>query len=318
MNRFRIRSCMRRAGSVVPALAVALLAAGCGSSVYTGPVASFSETYEAAAPILGRYFSEMNSFEREIYLRCALYNDADINGIDGSGPTPLMQGPFSSESVRARLDAIRLIGAYTGSLAALAGSDAPMRIGAAMGGIGSTLDSLQQAFEELAGSHSDPTAGRYAGPIGSLVGIVVQSAAEEARDSLVTIAVRQGSGPVAAILDQLESDFRNVVIPQVESGLVQLAASLIRYYNDHRTGMTFSERRELLAEIDRVLQRRDALASADPAGLIRAMRDANEALYRFSLSDERDRVTLDALVSAMNVFSERVRSAADAIEQLQR
>jgi hypothetical protein len=98
--------------------------------------------------------------------------------------------------------------------------------------------------------------------------------------------------------------------------LAELLASAAMYYNSNRSEMSFGERQEFIDDIEELARRHDALATADPAGLIAAMRDANEALYQFAQAPERNQGTVQALIAAMSTFAARVRTAAEAIRQL--
>ena len=77
----------------------------------------------------------------------------------------------SRASIKARLDALRLVSVYARRLADLAGSDAPTKFASNADVLGSTLTGLATTFEGL-GGQNDSTAKVYVGPVASLVGLI--------------------------------------------------------------------------------------------------------------------------------------------------
>jgi hypothetical protein len=174
---------MSSKGLNLAAAIFALAATGCATRDFSKPVSEFTGAMGQANGIIGGYFRGMNAFERDLYLRqVALDPRIDLASVDAAGrPTGLLPR-FSAESVKARLDAVRLLSAYGERLAALAGSDAPARFQAGSKVLGENLTSLSQTFHGLAGS-GDRTAGQYVGPISTIVGTIGEMVLERRREA---------------------------------------------------------------------------------------------------------------------------------------
>jgi hypothetical protein len=131
------------------ALGLALLP-GCKTpGSFREPVARFQQGTAQVSTALGRYYTEMNRFERDVYLDERLYDPTlEVLATDASGqPTPLLGKLFSPESIQARMDAIALLGIYAERLAILAGAEHPDRVLEGAKPLGDTLGSLGRQLE---------------------------------------------------------------------------------------------------------------------------------------------------------------------------
>jgi hypothetical protein len=150
----------------------ACLGTGCVTANFTKPVGSLKSSVDTASTAVGSYFTELNSFERDLYLEERVFDpQLRVEKTDADGkPTPLVGRFFTAESIKARMDAISLLGAYANRLAELAGSDAPQKFSSAAQALGTNVTSLIGSFGNL--SDKDTTAKDYVGPISQIIGIV--------------------------------------------------------------------------------------------------------------------------------------------------
>lgn len=286
---------------------------GCVKAQFADPIGSFSSSVSTSGAVVRTYYTELNKFERDVYLDDALYAATEVGTKDANRkPTPLM-GQFSAASIKARTDSIALLGAYAERLASLAGSDAPKRFADGSAKLGANLTSLNKTFTDLAQNQDmpDTTAMNYAGPIGQLVGVVGRIVLEGERDQLVKIAISDGAPTVSKILDLLEHDLTIVIIPLQKDELHKKLYNRVTYYNAHRAE-PMPARKQMLDEIAKIAAEYDAAMTSNPANLIASMRAAHEALVAYAKSDKSPE-NLAGLVGALETFKNNVNEAADAV-----
>ncbi len=294
-------------------LCLVLTGIGCGNKQFKEHISTFQQSVEATSVAVGTYYTEINEFERELYLQERLLDpQQEVLVTDSTGnPTPLIGGPFGPESIKARTDAIRLLGLYGQRLAELAGTDAPTRFAAGAEVLGKNLDSLADTFSSL----SDDSAPNYVGPIGAIVGVFGQMILESRRDAALKAAIEDGAPAVRKVLELLEKDLTNVIGPQRRTGTLQRLANLVTFYNTERAQMDLEERRQLLEEIRRTAARYELLVSSNPGDVIRSMSEAHEALVKYAQSNRRIE-NLSELVTALEEFQNRAQRIAEAVQQL--
>ena len=131
-------------------LCVALATAGCGNQRYRELIATFEQSVETTSAAVGTYFSELNEFERELYLQERWLNpELEVAASDGNAPTPLVTPVFDPDSIKARMEAIRLLGVYGRRLAELAGTEAPAKFASNVEALGGNLSKLANTFGSL-------------------------------------------------------------------------------------------------------------------------------------------------------------------------
>jgi hypothetical protein len=273
-----------------------------------------------ANAIIRTYFTEMNDFEREVYLRRALYDPGlEIGATTGGQSTGLLP-VFSAASIKARTDALALLTAYGERLAALAGADAPTRFNAGSTVLGANLAGLAGTFEALgsppAGEAADSTAAAYAGPISTIIGIFGEMILDSRRDRALIRAVNEGAPAVDTILNQIDADLRLVISPQRTTGLLQQLAGSVRYYNTNRASLTFPQRQALLSEVDSAASRYQAAVAGQPNEAVDGIRDAHAALVKYANSP-RSPKDLVALSSAIETFNNRLRPIVESLRKLE-
>ncbi len=298
------------------ALALALLP-GCKTpGSFREPVARFQQGNTEASAALGVYYSEMNRFERDLYLDERLYDTSlEVLASDAAGrPTPLMGKIFSPESIQARMDAIALLGVYAERLATLAGADNPGQLPAASQALGTQLGALGTQMQTLAGK-GDTSASKYVEPVTTLLGVATSLFLEARQGAALQKGIEQGAPQVNRILDLLEADMVDVLGPQRLTGVKQALASRVMFYNLHREKLSLAERRAVLDDIRHASDTYEALLVAQPVEMARALRSAHEALLRFARS-ERKLESFEELSSAMQSFQGRVQTASAAVQRL--
>ena len=105
-------------------VALACCLSGCATANWSTPVSEFNKAVEGSVVVVGAFYEGLNNYERHLYLQGACVDpEQEIRwrGQDAS-PTPLAGRVFSVASVKARKDALQLVGTYAQRLASLAGS----------------------------------------------------------------------------------------------------------------------------------------------------------------------------------------------------
>jgi hypothetical protein len=296
-----------------------LAAAGCVTARIAPPVATFQEVTATSAEALSAYYRGLNAFERDLYLEARLYDPKlTVAASEGGRPTPLAGNVFSPESIRARLDAVHLVGAYAQRLSDLATSDEPQRVEEGVKRLGERLGKVDGTFAKLA----DASAARYAGPVSQLLGALASMYVEEKRDAAVRAAVVQGAPAVGEVLDLLERDFAELLGSARRLGLKESMATRVAYYNEVRLSPAlvsaggFDLRRRLLADINTSALRYDEFVTAQPAELVRAIRDAHAVLLEAARARRRTPDSIAAVPAAMSTYKTRVASIAAAIREI--
>ena len=304
---------MRRAAAIVGFSC--FVAAGCATANWAKPIGDFKQSVDASVAVIGAYYEDLNAYERRLYLENAFFNPSEeILMTDASGkPTALAGRVFSAASIKARLDALRLVSTYARRLADLAGTEAPTRFASNADLLGASLTGLSKTFEGLTGT--DSSAKAYIGPVASLVGLIGKIVLEHQRDAAIKLAVEEGDAPVTAILNQLEADLGAVVEPLRATGEKIVLAELVNDYNINRAKLSAEERRR---RIDRIGSATDAYFKAiesNPASLIAGLRDAHRAMVRYAQSP-RQPADLGEFAAALEVFANRVEAAAAGIRAI--
>lgn len=306
----------RSRGALLAALALTLLQ-GCVSVTMREPIGTFQQGVAKAGTSLGTYYTELNRFERDLYLDERLYDPTqEVLATDAQNlPTPLLGKVFKPESIRARQDAIALLGAYADRLTSLAGNESPPQLTAGAKVAGDSLGTLVQRVSTLA-KQGDSTAAKYVGPVTTLVSVLGDMYLEQRREQALELAVEKGAPQVRAIIDLVESDLVDVIQPQRLTGLKQGLAMRVAYYNDARERLTLAERREVLGDIRKAVEQYEALVVFNPTELTGALRDAHEGLVTFAKSERKAR-NFDEFLAVMRGFQGRIDTASEAVKRIQ-
>lgn len=297
-------------------ICIIFVSSSCVNARFDKPIGSFQKSINESAGVIAKYYDDLNSYERRLYLESVVINPRqEILFIDQHGEaTPLAGRTFSTKSIKARMDALSLISVYAKRLAELAGSDAPTKFSENTKVLGENLSKLSDTFISLTGS--DATASSYVGPISTLVGLVGQIYLEQRRDAALTKAITDGDPVVRAILQLLESDLVNAVDPLRKTGEKQLLAELVNNYNENRMRINQSERRQAIDKINATAESYSKAIIFNPSGLVAAMTEAYQALVKYAKSPKNPSDFAE-LVSALETFAARVDTIAGAIHKLQ-
>jgi len=234
-------------------------------------------------------------------------------------PTPLIGKLFSAESIKARTDAIALLGVYAQRLGELAGSEAPKQFAEGTKILGDNLFNLQTTFEKLGKDDEekktiDATAKNYTGPIGTIVGVIGRIYLEKQRDAAVKEAIEKGAPAVRTVLALLQKDLTEVIDPLKKLGLKQELAERVAHYNKNRKA-SFEQRRQILAEIDAAAARYEAALTANPANLVQTMSETHESLVKYAGSPKTPQ-TFAELLTALETFKSHAQEVANAVKQI--
>jgi lysozyme family protein len=156
---------MKRTNVSCFALLGCALLSGCLNNRYIAPVTAFQTSTNQTISVISAFYTSRNSYEIQLYLSTVAADPTlTVGPVDAAGhPTPLGQPVFSPTSIKARLDALSLVGVYASRLYALANTSAPADFATASTALGTGLTSLNTTFQKLGAS--DGTAASYVGPI---------------------------------------------------------------------------------------------------------------------------------------------------------
>jgi hypothetical protein len=299
-------------------LACSAVASGCAANRYEAPVTTFRDKTQQTIGVLAEFYSSRSSSEIDVYLNSKAADPAQrVEMVNEQGvPTPLGKPTFSPESIKARLDALNLIGIFANRLYDLANTTAPADFQAAATSLGTNLGSLDKTFQTLEGA-KDPTANKYIGPVSSLIGAIGQMYLGHERDQMIKKAISDGAPEVEKILSQLRDDMDNVFSKEVVTAAKEKLATLVRAYNDDRAKLSFEQRTARLAEIKAAAAESAASVGSAPANLVSSMQDAFKALVQAVSSPQKDRpLTLAGLNRALEAWTTQIQSLTAQVKLL--
>lgn len=300
---------------IVAVLLYSLTLLGCVASNFTASIGKFQESMSKSSASLGTYYRGVNNFERDVYLKERLFDaNLKVSTKENGKRTPIL-GQFSEESIQARIDALTLLGIYGERLSELSGSDAPARFAEGATLLGENLNNLGNRFDQLSGDGNDTNALDFAGPIGTIVGLVGQTFIEAKRDKAIKEAVREGAPAVREILNLLEKDISDRILLLQSTGARQILADRITFYNENRSKIKRNERIKALEDINIAAKRYLLIQSSNPVGLIQSIRETHETLVVYVNSDKKQ-ADLANFVSSLELFANRVREISIAVQQL--
>lgn len=299
---------LRRLRCAVMLSACSVVLAGCVANRYEASVSGFRNHTRQTVGALGEFYASRNSYELDLYLQeVAADPDLQVQTIDAQGkPTPLGKPTFSPASIKARLDALSLVGVYADRLSDLATSDAPTKFQSNATLLGQGLSSLDKTFQSLGGA-SDPTAHKFVQPVSDLIGLIGQTFLEHKREELITKAITDGAPLVDVVLAQIRDDLENIFALQVTAGTGEQFAALVLDYNDARSHLNYEQRMARLANIKNAYAATAASVSSAPAELVNSMMDTHKALVQFAGAHKKLRPKLaGALNSALDQWTGQI------------
>lgn len=307
----------RNVRTVFSVLLVCAFLSGCLNNRYITPVTTFQTSTNQTISVISAFYTSRNSYETALYLNDRA-SDATltVDTVDAGGhPTPLGRPVFSPASIKARLDALSLVGVYASRLYALANTSAPADFATASTALGTNLSSLNTTFQSLGAN--DATAAAYVGPVTSLIGIIGQMYLNGERDKLVKQAIEQGGPQVNIILSQIKDDMDKIFSAEVITGANQQLATAITAYNRDRSGLNYDQRIARLAIIAAAADAATSATASAPSQLVSAMMDANNALLKSAAASKHDRqITLASLNDALSAWISQIQTLATQIKPL--
>lgn len=294
-----------------------MLLTGCLNNRYIAPVTAFQTSTNQTISVISAFYTSRNSYELRLYLSDIAANPTlAVGAVDAAGhPTPLGQPVFSPTSIKARLDALSLVGVYASRLYALANTSAPADFATASTALGTSLTSLNKTFQGLGAS--DATAASYVGPISSLVGTIGKMYLSGQRDKLVKEAIQEGGPQVNVILSQIKDDMDKIFSLEVVTGANDELATAVVAYNKDRATLTYDQRVARLSEISAASEAAASATASAPSKLVSSMMDANNALLKSAAASKQDKqISLASLNDALGAWVSQIQTLATQIKPL--
>lgn len=305
-----------------------IVTAACDNTEFKEQISEFHSSMSESRTAVESYYLEMNQFERELYILQRELDKTLPAGVtylsDKDPETPFVfsntnlyvDGPFTRDSIQARLDALKLIGQYGSRLADLADTEAPSTFSDNTAALGANIVNLSNTFRKL--SKSEPTdlsAANYIQPISKLVGIVGRLYLERKRDKALIQSIRDAAPLVSVINHFLRKDLEAVIGKQRETGLRKAVAMLVMNYNENRTTLDRKGRRQLLEEVNAAVRKYELFIDAEPASIVDKMEEANKSLLQYANSD-RNRESLTRMVSRFGEFRDYAQKISKNIQEI--
>jgi hypothetical protein len=290
---------------------------GCPNNRYIAPATTFQTSTNQTISAISAFYTSRNSYEIQIYLsEAAADSNLEVGITDSAGnPTPLAHPVFSPASIKARLDALSLVGIYASRLHDLANTSAPSDFATAATALGTNLKSLDTTFQSL--GVKDATANSYVGPITSLIGTIGKMYLNEKRDKLVKEAIQNGGPQVNVILSQIKDDLDKIFSLEVVTGANEQLATAVTAYNRDRKSLSYDQRAARLAEIYSLSNEVSAATSSAPSKLVSAMLDANNALLKSAAASKQDKqMSLASLNDALSAWVSQIQTLVTQIKPL--
>jgi hypothetical protein len=294
-----------------------LLLSGCFNNRYLAPVTTFQSTTNQTISVISAFYTSRNSYETQLYLSdIAADPTLTVATTDAAGkPTPLGRPVFSTASIKARLDALSLVGVYGSRLYALANTSAPADFSTEATVLGTSLSNLNTTFQGLGAN--DKTASSYVGPISSLIGTIGKMYLGRVRDAQVKIAINEGGPQVNIILSQIKDDMDDIFSAEVVTGANQELATAIIGYNRDRASLTYDQRVARLAAIAAAEDAATSATASAPSKLVSSMLDANKALLMSASASKKEKqLSLASLNDALGAWVSQIQTLATQIKPL--
>lgn len=290
---------------------------GCLSNRYIAPATTFQASTNQTVSAISEFYTSRNSYEIQLYLsEVAADPNVEVGVTDSAGqPTPLGHPVFSPASIKARLDALSLVGVYASRLYNLTNTSAPGDFATAATALGTNLKSLDTTFQSL--GVKDATANSYVGPISSLIGTIGKMYLNGLRDKLVKEAIQNGGPQVNIILSQIKDDMDKIFSLEVVTGANEQLATAVNAYNRDRKNLSHDQRVARLNEIYSLSIVVSAATSSAPSKLVSSMLDANNALLKSAAASKQDKqMSLASLNDALSAWVSQIQTLVTQIKPL--
>lgn len=300
-----------------PLLGLLLLTmpAGCERG-YKAPIAQLQKSTTEATAAIATYYNALNQQERDLYFLTLLLNPAKrVEEVDAAGKeTPLLTDAFDPVAIQARIALMGQLALYADRLSALAGNGSPAQLRSNLVTLGSSLETIQSTFADLANQRADKQAAAYITPIASLIAIVSEVSLTSKREKAMQQAILQGEMPINRILDFLTQDLDRYVFLAQRTGDDQRLTQLTEAYNAlNRRQLTRDEQKKRLDEIQRAAEQLRLTRTNRPSDVLRSLRKAHSALVGLA----KQTVTLDAFLASVTAYETQVDLFVKAAQRIQ-
>lgn len=292
---------------------LAVAPVGC-QRAYKVPIAQLQKSTAEATAAITTYYNALNQRERDLYFLTLLLNPSQrVEEVDAGGKeTPLLKDPFDPAAVQARIALLGQLATYADRLSALAGNEAPATMRSSLIALGSSLETSQNLFAELARNRADQSATAYLTPLSSLIAVVGEIAMTNQRDKAVRQAIFEGETPINRLLDFLTQDLDKYVFLAQKTGDDQRLTQLMDAYNNstNRRQLSRDELKKRLDEIQRAAEQLRLTRTNRPSDVLRALRKAHVALVgvaKQTTTFEEFRTTVLAYEQQVDLFAAAVQ-----------
>jgi hypothetical protein len=306
----------------------------CTTVNFKEPVTSYTTAMSTSGTIFSKYYSNQNELNRSIYFIDLKYNkNMKVGEIDAEGERTPLDFYYSPESLKARLDTLNLISAYSNRLAILAGADSPQRIS---DNTSSIVNDSKAIVSQLKGLKSgDPTINSaYLDSATTLFTALEKMYLENQQSAAVKQEIEKGHPAVNRILLLIKNDLTGFSSSLISTYRNQLAHLALTYNKDIalRTGatpggqkepgkkpaagagastpMTESQRIDLLNQIQVTARNYETAFLNKPDDVVTALIQANDAIYEFA-KDPSGGNSLVELNSTLESLNSRLRPFVD-------
>lgn len=313
--------------AITRTLAAVLLSAvligmtGCGDKQLVKQIDSFQKSIEKTSAAITIYYTELNELERERYLDRRRFDTIERvlmqEDDEAKTATAFAKPRFSPKSIKARTDAIAMLGKYGEELTKLAGNDSPKRFKDETATLGSNLGNLATTFKGLI-SGGDATATNYSEPLGALgkiVGEIGSLALKAKRDKALREAVDKAAPQVRIIIGLLETDLDTYIKPLTDGVMTDQVSLRRTYYNTHRNSMTLEQRKAALDDLLSFKKRHEIVQDFNPKQILQSLSKAHEALVKYAAGGRKIE-NLAELVASLEEFHETAETIFNAVKTL--
>lgn len=245
---------------------------------------------------------------------------------------------FNPADIQVRIAAVQTLGKFGEGLAALSGSDAPVRAGKSVEEIGDEIQAISAHVASLSGKKS-PDFAAYAGPISTIGGIVTTRWFKAKQQDSVRKSIVESKDSVQTLIKQLKRELK-----RLDKSILQLSAEQslqyrIDYYNrvyskadvsadDADKMIEDAKRKVFLSETQIYALRVAKVKAVAPNDLVNNLESAYIKLLKavetkpslFDLFKEKDRQAraedFKDLTQAIGAFLEEANRVAEAVKEL--
>lgn len=291
-------------------LLTALYLNGCSTAApYRPLIDKFSAAVDQTAGVAETYLADLNALHHRLQVAKAL---AERQGISQKE----LAAPFDPEALRARVEAVSVLGAYGRALAGLARAGPAEEAAVSVRTLVTRLDGLATTVKTLDQKtvHQPPGAksiGDYHGPLGALFALFAKLHFQRLQEREVRTAITQSKPEVNGLVDLLKDDLGAIYKYRLAT-LSSILRDHLRGYNAERASMSAAERRSALQDIERLATEADVLAAAEPVRVLESLGKAHLALSNYAASP-KDPNTIQELAAAVEIFSAVAEHATQTI-----